>query len=153
MTRPVQESDESQAELAIRAPLFENPQQDRRLFRLQSLLGRHRIVLVFLDSEKGLTRHPWFSEWVPKLRSWRDQGEFHVVVVSQTTAYGVLQILKNEGAERVDCPVVADPDGQIRTRYRLSPPKQEGIFAIERNQTIVWQVLDDLESVDPAKLF
>lgn len=69
------------AESTMQAPLFEGSDARRSLFRLQSWLSRHRILLVFFDGEAGAKADPVLSHLLEHAAELR-QTNTYVAAVS-----------------------------------------------------------------------
>lgn len=67
----------------MRAPLFEGPDAQGSLFRLQSWLSRHTVFVVFFDAEKGVAADPVLTHL---LRHTADLKRTNTYVVAVSTA-------------------------------------------------------------------
>jgi peroxiredoxin len=135
-------------------PLFEllDAKQPSELVRLQSFLGRHRIIVVFFDSRLGADRDPRL------LRLYRDAGRIEnvgiiVLAVSEALPSENRQAVKRarQSGLRIPFPLLSDPPstsaapgmgylvhsawGRYDEQARQPLP---GIFLIDRAGTVNW---------------
>lgn len=140
------ESDPSRTAVGLRqlAPRFTLADHNRKVVKLERLLGRHRIVLVFFDAELGVDRDPRTRILIDNFEK-LDQSGIEVIAVSTATPFANGEAEKRLGS-KVPFPVLTDieiNDPQPTPAHRKyglvteqTQELQTGIFLIERDGSI-----------------
>lgn len=137
------------------APLFElyNQRKPPQIVRLASFIGRHRIVLVFFESEKGIEENPvlnWLRQHADTLRSENVQ----VLAIGTALPQNHREMLENllEDREQVPFLMLSDLDGKVHQLYGRVDEMQNvlpGVFLIDRAGNLPWNRKHPLPLDDP----
>src|SRR5690606_2707109 len=90
------------------APRFMLPDQHRKIVKLERLLGRHRVVLVFFDAELGVDQDPRTKSLIENFSAIHRMG-VEIIAVSTSTPFANAEAKQRLGAE-VPFPVLTDID-------------------------------------------
>lgn len=140
------QSEPARGEIAIRAlaPRFTLADHNRNIVKLERLLGRHRVVLVFFDAEAGVDRDPRTKPLIENFET-IDAAGIEVIAVSAATPYANEQAEQRLG-HKLPFPVLTDIDvsyplpspahrqyGRLEAATNATLP---GLFLIERDGTV-----------------
>ncbi len=126
------------------APRFELADHRRNLVKLDGLLGRHRIVLVFFDAELGVDGDARTRPLIDHFETIKDAG-IHVLAVSTATPFANGEAAKRLGKE-LPFSVMTDidlrnpaphPTHTLWGRVDETGEPIPGIFLIERDGTTI----------------
>ncbi len=122
------------------APLFELPDQKSRMVRLERYVGRHPIILVFFDGEKGADANPWLKALAERYATVQSSGT-KVVAITTTLPQ------KNRAAD-MPFDVLTDlkpgditSTGSIHRAWGAVDEKGEPtprLFLIRHDRTVQW---------------
>jgi len=144
--RPQDYADQVAAAVMSRpAPVFEALDANNTLVRLATYLGRHRIIILFFDGEKGADRDPELlrlRERFPELQS------HNVKVIAVTSAIPQLNRAAMDRIGTFPFPLVSDfdplsPTGLLRihkqwSRVTESGKLRHGVFLIDRKGQVTF---------------
>jgi len=126
------------ASLATLAPVFEGVDERNQMFRLQTYVGRHRIIVVFYDGELGADQDETLIELTRRADE-VDSKDIKVVGVSR-----VIPQINRPALERLGKllgPLISDIDGKIHDRWGRSRPDGgtlPGLFLIDRKGFVTY---------------
>ncbi|WP_417851530.1 peroxiredoxin family protein [Thalassoglobus sp.] len=140
------EHDPTRKVVAIRAlaPRFTLADHNRNVVKLERMLGRHQVVLVFFDAELGVDRDPRTKSLIENFEAINRAG-FEIIAVGTATPYANEEAEKRLGVE-LPFPVVTDIDindpapSPAHRKYGLfdlqTGKPSTGLFLIERDGTL-----------------
>jgi peroxiredoxin len=120
------------------APLFEAVNEQNEMFRLQSFLGRHRIVVAFYDGGAGADQSRDLAELVRRTDELK-QRDVKVVGVSRAIPQFNRAALERLGA--FPGQLLSDVDGMIHERWGRSGSDDgtiSGLFLIDRKGQVAF---------------
>lgn len=120
------------------APLFEAVNEQNEMFRLQTYLGRHRIIVVFYDGDAGANHSRELAELTKRADELK-RLDVKAVGVSRSLALANRTALKQLG----DFPgqLLSDVDGMIHQRWGRNGPDGRtipGLFLIDRKGQVAY---------------
>lgn len=136
------------------APLFEAYNQDSELVKFERYLGRHRVLVVFYDGERGAHENPVLRQLAGHPEQVKSS---HAVVVGVSTALPQ----ENERAiERMGSAfpgqLLTDLDLEIHRKWGRFDPETEkpipGVFLVDRTGRVAFAdgVPQPVAEVDPV---
>lgn len=126
------------------APRFTLADHRRNVVKLERLLGRHRVVLVFFDSDLGVDQDPRTKPLI-KANELLEQNDIKVIAVGTATPFANEEAEKRLG-QKIPFPVLTDIElnaplpSPAHRLYGLIDPEtgetRSGLFLIERDGTV-----------------
>lgn len=121
------------------APLFTLYDQNSRPFKLSRYLGRHKIVIVFFDPQRGASGDPQLQLLRESYEQFVSLG-VKVIAVSQATPWANRNSFKTDG--EIPFHVVSDADLTAHRQWDCltgDPPQvRPTIFVLDRAGVIRW---------------
>lgn len=120
------------------APLFEAVNEQNEMFRLQTYLGRHRIVVVFYDGDAGADRSRELAELTKRADELK-RLDVKAIGVSKALALANRNALPQLG--EFPGQLLSDVDGKIHERWGRNAPDGRtipGVFLIDRKGQVAY---------------
>ena len=139
LTRPPQRQEAISPSEVRQAPSFVALDIDNKLFKLDRYIGRHEILLVFIDGELGADRDPLLQRVRERFAELKRRG-LQVVAVSAALPQYNRQAIERGG--KFPFPLLSDPEFWIHRRWgRYEEDEQRpraGVFLIDRAGRVSW---------------
>ena len=128
------------------APRFELADHRRHVVKLEGLLGRHRVIVVFFDAQLGADRDPRLQRLIACETVLQVAG-IEVVAISSATPYANQQIEERRGS-KFPFPLLTDID--IRSPIPHPVHRLWGCFDETANRTTTGLFLIERDGTIPA---
>lgn len=141
MTRTPQQRSATTDTLEYRSPpLFELRDQDSRVFRLDRYIGRHSIILVFFDGDRGVEADPHLQIALKHHAAIESAGT-KIVAVTTTLPQQNRSEVEIPFDVLTDLPVAKGRVGPVHEAWGAfdkDRKPQSRVFLIHRNSRVAW---------------